>query len=306
MKTNRIANKVRLQLFAAMLVSLSLPGVAQSRHQTFQKLYAANDSANIKLLLQEWESADPGDPELYTSAMNYYFFAAKQEIVSLETSAKSKDGLQLLDSTGKPAGYMNSSWSFRKDMLDKAFRYANTGIQKFPDRLDIRFGKCFLYQQVGDYDNFTKELITDIEYSQVNKNNWLWSGNQKQQDGEGFFLGTVQTYLKEMFDTEDDRLLSYMIQIGETTLKYYGNSVEILSTTAVALMLTKNYDKALEYLKKAETINPKDFIVLNNIAQAYKFKADKGNAIKYFQLTEKYGDAQAKKQARQSIKELNK
>ncbi len=88
------------------------------------------------------------------------------------------------------------------------------------------------------------------------------------------------------------------------TIKYYPDNIEILSTTAVALTLTKDYDRALVYLKQAEKINPKDFIVLNNIAQAYKLKGDKANAIKYYDLTEKYGDAEAKEQARKSKKEL--
>ena len=121
-----------------------------------------------------------------------------------------------------------------------------------------------------------------------------------------FMLGTLQTYLKELYETEDDNLLPNMIQIGDAVLKYYKNNVEILSTTSVALMLTKNYDKAIDYLKQAEKINPKDYIVLNNIAQGYKLKGDKANAIKYYELTEKYGDEQAKQQARQNIKALQK
>ena len=43
---------------------------------------------------------------------------------------------------------------------------------------------------------------------------------------------------------------------------------------------------------KAKKINPKDYIVLSNIAQAYKLKGDKNNAIKYYELTVKYGDKQ--------------
>ena len=68
----------------------------------------------------------------------------------------------------------------------------------------------------------------------------------------------------------------------------------------------KNYDKAIDYLKQAEKLNPKDFIVLNNIAQAYKLKGDKANAIKYYELTEKYGDEQAKQQAKEILIELKK
>jgi hypothetical protein len=44
--------------------------------------------------------------------------------------------------------------------------------------------------------------------------------------------------------------------------------------------------------------------VLNNIAQGYKLKGDKANAIKYYELTEKYGDERAKEDAKRNIKEL--
>ena len=71
-------------------------------------------------------------------------------------------------------------------------------------------------------------------------------------------------------------------------------------------MLQKQYDKALGPLLKAEKLNPKDYIVLSNIAQAYKLKGDSKNAIKYYELTSKYGDEQAKKYAEGQIDELKK
>lgn len=183
--------------------------------------------------------------------------------------------------------------------------YINNGIELFPNRLDMRFGKCYLLQQIGDYEIFTQEIINTLQYSNSIKNNWLWTEHKKLADAENFMLGTIQTYLKQLYDTEDDNLLTNMIIIGDTALKYYPNNVEILSTTAVVNMLTNDYDKALNYLKKAEAINPKDYIVLNNIAQAYKLKADKVNAKKYYLLTEKYGDEEAKQHARKEIEKLN-
>lgn len=275
----------------------------QTNYEKFKKLFKNNDTTSIKLLLADWEKSNPNDPELYTCAINYYFSNSKKEIISLDRQQKSKESFQLTDSTGAVAGFINSNWGYNTAKLGQAIRYANTGIEKFPNRLDLRFGKCYLLQQIEDYENFTKEVINIVNYSQVNNNNWLWTENKKQEDGENFMLETIQSYLKQLYDTEDDNLLPNMIEIGENTLKYYSN-IEILSTTSVALMLTKNYDKALVYLLQAEKLNPKDYIVLNNIAQGYKLKGDKANAIKYYELTEKYGDEQAKQQARQNIKAL--
>lgn len=276
----------------------------QSYNQEFQKLFKNNDTTKIKSLLIEWKKKNPNDPELYVSAINFYFSNSKQEIISLDTEQSSKQSIEFTDSTGKLAGFINSHVGYNNHKLAQAINYANTGIENFPNRLDIRFGKCFLFQQIGDYENFTKEIISVVEYSQVNKNAWLWTDNKKQNDAENFMLSAIQKYLKILYDTEDDNLLPNMIQIGESTLAHYPSNVEILSTTSVALMLTKNFTKAIEYLKQAEKINPKDFIVLNNIAQGYKLKGDKENAIKYYELTQKYGDKQAQQESRENIRKL--
>lgn len=287
-----------------LLTAISNLVSGQTYYEKFKTLFQQNDTIKIASLLTEWEKTSPNDPELYTAAINYYFSNSKKEIVSVDKQQKSNESFQLTDSTGQVAGYINSSLDYDTEKLSKAIKYANTGIDKFPNRLDIRFGKCHILQQIGDYDNFTKEIIKTIDYSQVNKNNWLWTENKKQENGESSLLESIQSYLKQLYDTEDDNSLLNMIQIGEATLKIYKSNVEILSTTSVALLLTKNYDKAIEYLKQAENINPKDFIVLNNIAQGYKLKGDKANAIKYYELTEKYGDERAKLQARRNINEL--
>lgn len=287
-----------------LLTAISNLVSGQTYYEKFKTLFQQNDTIKIASLLTEWEKTSPNDPELYTAAINYYFSNSKKEIVSVDKQQKSNESFQLTDSTGQVAGFINSSLDYDTEKLSKAIKYANTGIDKFPNRLDIRFGKCHILQQIGDYDNFTKEIIKTIDYSQVNKNNWLWTENKKQENGESSLLESIQSYLKQLYDTEDDNLLLNMIQIGEATLKIYKSNVEILSTTSVALLLTKNYDKAIEYLKQAENINPKDFIVLNNIAQGYKLKGDKANAIKYYELTEKYGDERAKLQARRNINEL--
>ena len=291
-----------ITLFFLTIISTFLFG--QTKYEKFKNLSKSNDTIKIKSLLTEWEKTNPDDPELYTSGINFYFLNSKKEIISLDRQQKNKESFQFTDSTGKVAGYLNSNLGYNPDKVSKAIKYANTGIEKFPDRLDIRFGKCYVLGQVSDYDNFTKEIMKTVEYSQVNKNNWLWAENIKQEDAENFMLGTIQSYLKQLYDTEEDNLLPNIIQIGEATLKLYPSNVEILSTTSVALLLTNNYDKAIGYLNQAEKLNPKDYIVLNNIAQGYKLKGDKENAIKYYEMTEKYGDEQAKQQARENIKAL--
>lgn len=289
-----------------MLSFFSIHLSGQSNYQQFKKLSEEDDTTKIKSFLDAWEKSSPDDPELYTAQFNYYFSNSRQELISLQQGAPKGEGFQVQDSAGKVVGYIGPQTGYDPGMVEKAFKSINTGIEKYPNRLDMRFGKCYVLGKIGDYNNFTKEIIKTVEYSVVNKNNWLWMENKQQDDGEHFMLSAIQDYLGQLYETQDERLLDNMIEIGEATLKHYPKSVEILSTTSVAFLLKKEYDKALGYLKQAEEINPKDYIVLNNIAQGYKLKGDKVNAIKYYELTEKYGDEEAKEQARENIEELRK
>jgi len=294
-------------LILILLCSISNLLIAQTNYEKFNALYKGRDTAKIKIHLVAWEKSNPDDPELYVAAFNYYFTNSKQNLLTVDkTISGTGEALQFTDSTGAIGGYITSNPGYNSSELKKAFYYANKGIEKFPNRLDIRFGKCYVLGEIGEYEKFTTEIINTVEFSNAIKNNWLWTAGKKpDEDPKSFMLDAVEKYLKQLYDTEDDNLLENMKRIGETVLKYYPDEIEILSTTAVAFLLTKDYDKAIGYLKNAEKLNPTDFIVLNNIAHAYKLKGDKENAIKYFQLTEKYGDEQAKQQAKKAIAELN-
>jgi tetratricopeptide (TPR) repeat protein len=301
----KIAMMKKTAAFIA-LTFFSCMAVGQSNYQQFKKLFTSKDTTKIKVLLANWEKSNPNDPELYTSAFNYYFSGSEQEIISLDDKQHGEESLQLKDSTGKIAGFLNSNLGYNPDKLKMAFYYIDKGIELFPNRLDMRFGKCHVLGELNEYKDFTNEIIKTVTYSTTIKNAWLWTENKKLEDGEKNMLSSIQAYLKQLYDTEDEQLLENIKKIGDLTIKYYPNYVEILSTTAVAYMLDKNYDKALAYLKQAEKIDPKDYIVLANIAQAYKRKGDKANAIKYYELMFKYGDEEAKQEAKKFLEELRK
>jgi tetratricopeptide (TPR) repeat protein len=133
-----------------------------------------------------------------------------------------------------------------------------------------------------------------------------WSDNKPVENPVNFMLDCVQDYVLQIYNTQDDSLLDNMMRISETILKYHPSHIKSLSNVAIVYTLKKDYDKALTKLLKAEKIDPKDYIVLSNIAHAYKLKGDKGNAIKYYELTKKYGDDQAKDYATEQLKDLKK
>jgi len=195
--------------------------------------------------------------------------------------------------------------TYKKSFVDKGFHYIDIGIQKFPDRLDMRFGKVYMLGKIDDYDAFTQEIIKAIDYSQKINMKWTWTDNKLVDDPKTFMLGNIQSYVGQLYNL-GDKQLNNMKAIAETILKYYPDHVESLSNLAITYILKKDYDNALKPLLKAEIVAPTDYIVLGNIAYCYNGKGDKENAIKYYILTQKYGDTNAKNMATEKLKELQK
>lgn len=290
------------KLFLFFFFSVVSYSFGQTNYQKFKELYQKNDTIAVQKLLEDWEKTP--DAEFYVSAVNYYFNKSKKEVLTLDKSVPKKEALEVKDDNGNVVAYLSSKDLFDTNLLQKTFKYFDEGISKFPDRLDIRFGKVYILGQIEDYENFSKEIVKTIQYSTKNKNNWLWSENEKLEGGEKEFLLSIQDYNNQIYDTNDDSLLKYMKQINEEVLKYYPNHVESLSNLSIVSLISKNYDEALSYLLKAEKLAPEDYIVLNNIAFAYKLKNDKTNAIKYYNLVKKFGTEEAKTQAENELKKL--
>lgn len=281
----------------------------QNNKQLFNDLVSKQDTLGQKDLLEKWGKSNVNDPELFIAYFNHYVSKSKKDIITLGQNPKGQDVLKIMnqDTTKKePIGFIYGDTYYNPNLLSKGFDWINKGIEKYPNRLDMRFGKIYMFGQIEDYENFTKEIIKTIDYSSINNNKWTWADNKPYEQTSKYFLGDIQNYVLQLYNTENDALLDNMKQIAETVLKHYPDHIESLSNLSIVYLLKKEYDKALDPLLRAEKLAPKDFIVLSNIAQAYKLKGDNTTAIKYYELTSKYGDEQAKQYAIGQIEELKK
>lgn len=279
---------------------------AQNFQDDFKKYFDIKDTVNQLKTLRKWEKAEPKNPELYTSFFNYYALNAKKEMLSLTKEQPKGESLALKDSTNKEAGYIGSQTYYDADFAKKAITKIDQGISLHPNRLDMRFGKIYFLGLLENWDGFTKEIIDAVKHSSLNNNNWTWTNNTTREGGKEFFLSSLQTYQMQLFNTENDALLVNMRDIANEVIAHYPDNVENLSNLSITYLLTKEYDKGLEVLQKAEKINPKDTIVLANIAHAYYLKDDKKRAIEYYEKVIKYGDEESKEYAKQKIEKLKK
>jgi tetratricopeptide (TPR) repeat protein len=229
---------------------------------------------------------------------------SRQEVLALTTDQPNGESLVLKDSLNQDAGFLGSQIHYNQTELKKGLEKIEEGIKLYPNRLDMRFGKIYVFGQIPDWENFTSEILKTIEYSVKNKNNWTWTNNEKFDGNEKEFLLSIQDYQYQLYNTGEDSLLKNMREISMKVLEYHPNHVESLSNLSVTYLLTGEYDKGIEPLLRAEKINPKDYIVLGNIAQGYKLKGDKKKAIEYYEKTAEFGDEKAKEFVKQQIAEL--
>ena len=284
---------MRKVLFLVLLLtSLTACAFSQNFNADFKQLVDKNDSNGQAVLLKKWGAAKPDDPELFVAYFNHYIGRGRNEVLTLSPASKIAGGAVLAEG----ATYDEKNYKLALFYIDK-------GIAKFPDRLDMRFGKTYLLGENRDYVNFTAEIVKTIDRSNENKNHWLWMENKPVKDPQKFMLNSIQDYVGQLFDSGDEQV-DYIKTVAEAALRYYPDSVENLSDLAVYYIFREKYDDALAPLLKAEKLAPADVIVLNNIATCYEGKADKENAIKYFEMVIKNGDEKAKVGARQRIAKL--
>lgn len=293
-----------MKLFTFLLL-LSLGLVrAQNNLEMFNDALAAGDSLMQWSVLEKWESEDPTNAELFTSYFNFYYLNAKKELLVLSSELNGSDGLGIVDSSGKEVGYLVGQQFYDADMMDKAFAKINQGIQLYPNRLDMRFGKIYVLGVIENWEDFTKEIIATVHYSVVNNNAWTWTYHQPLDDGEPFFLQSIQDYQVTLFETGEDKLLKNMREIDEVVIKYYPNNLVSYCNIGTTYIIEGDYENGFSYLKQAENIDKKDATVLNNLAYAYQLSNQPKKAIKYYKKIIKYCDESEAEYAQEEIDAL--
>lgn len=296
-------NKIHLIL---LILIIGTNVFSQNYFENFKKYQADGDTLKQKELLKHWEQEKPNDSELFTCLFNYYFQKSRNEVLFITrgTPPKGLEYLELRDSSNQVSGFISNKIDYEKSNLRLAFESIDNGIQLYPNRLDMRFGKIYALGQIKDWRSFTNEIIKTVHYSSKNNNDWTWTFNENKKDGKDFFLGSLQDYQMQLYNTMDNELLKNMRKIAQVILKHYPSHIESLSNLSITYLIEKQYNQALTLLQKAEEITPKDYIVLNNIAYCYREMNNKELAIKYYKKVIMNGDKRAIEQAKNEIEKL--
>ncbi|MDR1723482.1 MAG: hypothetical protein LBR84_06040 [Tannerella sp.] len=242
-----------------------------------RRAFDKKDFKTAESILKDWESRDAENPELYVAYFNFY------TLKSLEK-----------DST-----------KYDKQYAHKALDYISKGIEHYPTRFDMRLAKLYMYSQLKYYQPLTTEVIKLIEYSKQIDNNWKREDFRLLDNPDKILSGSVLDFQETLFATGDTSLYKNVIRISDVMIKYYPDNVQSYLTKSTVYVTQKAYDKSLEVLLKAKSIEPSNAVLLYNIAEVYKLLNDKDNAKRYFELTVRHATDKQKQLREEARKQAN-
>ena len=301
---------MKIHLLSAVLLLIIQSFFGQNDWQQFTLLIENEDTLGQRILLENWEKRTLNDPELYVAYFIYFVKKSRSEVLVIGQDLK-QNAYMVLEienqdsSKQNGAEYMYKQVSYDDLYTQKAIEWIDKGIERFPNRLDMRFGKIYFLGLLENYEAFTEQIIQTIYYSAINQNQWLWSENSALEQPKERMLSSIQDYQNDLYATSKDTLLYNMQKIAEAVLKVYPDHIESLSNIGAVYFLLGQYEKALTPFYAAYQLNPKDLVVINNLAETYNELGLNIKAEAYYRLLMKYGDKQDKKYAKAKIKQLN-
>lgn len=265
-----------------------------SKQNQINDFLSRGDYENAKVLLDEWEKEESDNPELLIGFFNYYLFRnAKDENI---------------------VGYMqNGTYGiyaktfFDEDDLNTAISYLDKALLKNPKRMDIYFGKISSLLKAEKFEKGTEAINDFLKQYEENKTEWYWSNyssfTENGWDIERTVIDSLNDYCK-MYDYVEDRENSK--EVIETILSYFPENLIFLNNLSVFYSYGKEYEKAVEVLLKAYSIDNSDYIIVANIARNYEDLGKSKEALKWYNTLANMDSDAAKEYAQKSIERLNK
>ncbi len=273
-------------------------------YEKYEKLVDAKDTAALAKLIPEWEKAEGSTGDVYAAWFNYYVLCHMVDGVSLTKIQPEGEALALQDSTGNIAAYLGGHTIVFETGMKLGLAKINEGIAKYPDRLDLAFGKVHLLLDQYRYDEALKELHRVLDRSVVNKNQWKWTNDgipYKPGDGQVWFRSCLQDYFTQLYNQNLD---SVALAFADDVIQHYPKSVYFLSNKAAIYSQTGKVKEALDIFVKVHELDPSDDIVTYNIAFLNE-KIDKKKSIKYYRQLLKSKDEGIKADATRALEELS-
>jgi len=274
--------------------------------EIYEILFNEKKYDELYVHLRIWETKEPNNPEMNIAYFNYYIFRDVFSGISIDDDNKG-DGLSISISdpeTGEIVGYLSESTKYRENDIIIAVKYLDKGLSIAPNRLDMHFGKIHILNQIGFYNDAGDALYTALEISQEIDNNWLWSNNEKIENGELYLLNSINDYYGLWLNVKTEGSLNQIKKCIEKQIILYPEQIYSYNILAVYYTMKDQYQEALKYFLQAETIDPNDCIVLLNIGRTYMNIKNYQEAKEYFLKVINTGNDQYKEIAEYYLNQI--
>lgn len=266
----------------------------------YEKLLKDGEYQKLYDLLVLWNKQYPDDPELYIAFFNLYSNLSIDSglVIRTDKSYESSTDFVAKDpDTNEIVGYLTHQTTFNKEYALKALYYINRGLKKYPDRLDMHFGKIHYLMMMKDYKSSKKHIIKLLDLCPQINNKWFWKNYEPIKDEDGNHIiwdviqGHIYTMFQDYFKNHDNSILDYIFEISKKEIEIFPEyGPEPYNNIGIIYYFNDDYQNALKWFLKAFNFNEKDTIVINNIAYMYEKLNDYENAIKYYDLFLQYAD----------------
>lgn len=251
-------------VFFILVLTVLYPAYAQSYSEQFQTALDAHDAKTQRAILHDWQTAAPEDIDLYIARWNYYVNAYMGEHSGADLS------------------------ELKKSILDSGFAVIDAAIERYPNRLDLRFGKIYFLGQITQWDSFVAEILHTIDHS--NRIAHKWTFNNLTDEGEALMVEGIQDYQSDMYATIADKhhlsaadslMVVRIRRVAQRTIQVFPDNVDAMNMLAVSYILVEDYEKSIKYLLRAENIAPTHPAILRNLIESYTRLNKKKEAATY-------------------------
>jgi tetratricopeptide (TPR) repeat protein len=299
-----------MRLFFLLFIFITIQSfpIDKDKFNSIMELINESRLDEAQIEIDKFSSDQQKDGDYYVLVINYYFQKARHSGVTINTNVPDKsDSLYLemkysLDST--KTAYMSDTVYYDMDILLEGINKFKPALDKFPDRLDILYGLVYISKESGQNKQLGETLIRILNRSGENKNHWLWSFNEKLEDGYSFMIENLQSYLVSLIEKGDETSMELLYSISGKMIELYPDNIYGYNNMAYYYHCKNQLPEAHKYFLLAEKVDPKDIIVLANLA---KISLDENNipdAEAYYNKIIEYGNEDDKKWAEDKIKQL--
>ncbi len=297
--------KKMFMLFFIVSVLLISGSSSASSFEEFNKYIKERDFKKAQVVLDKWGKNKDNDPQYYICLFNYHLNKSRTEGIGVQARPpQGEKTIEITDpKTGEVKGYFAPIVNYDPGEAQKGIQYLKTGINKFPDHYEMRFGLLYALKELNQYENYLSELENALNYFHDKRLKKIyWNNNEVISDPATFMIERAQGNFHEL--TEDEGILknaAFTHKYCDLLIKYFPKHKYGYSNKGVVYYQNKDFKHALEYFLKAYGIDPRDELIAFNMGFLYKEMNDKKNARKYFKKVieigkEEYTVEGAKKQ----------